>query len=260
MAENRTFTYQLKKQYKLSQYKCVLPERATFWSYTLELDANIQMKKVIKYLLQLFFNLISKVYPYRLSLYLKAIRDVFYTMWIRNFIGHIGEHANIGYPCSLQGGGQKSITIGDYTSIQSHSVLGCWEKYGDQQFSPSIIIGNHCSIGEYNHITACNKITIGDGLLTGRYVYIGDNAHGGLSWKEAEIPPAQRHLTSKGEVRIGQNVWIGDKATILAGVHIGDNVIVAANAVVTKDVQSNSIVAGVPAVVIKTLKRCQNHK
>ena len=54
--------------------------------------------------------------------------------------------------------------------------------------------------------------------------------------------------------------WIGDKATILAGVHIGDNVIVAANAVVTKDVQSNSIVAGVPAVVIKTLKRCQNHK
>ena len=209
------------------------------------------MKKVIKYLLQLLCNLISRVSPYRLSLYLKAIRDVFYTMWIRNFIGHIGEHANIGYPCSLQGGGQKSITIGDYTSIQSHSVLGCWEKYGDQRFTPSLTIGNQCSIGEYNHITTCNKITIGDGLLTGRYVYIGDNAHGSLSWEEAGIPPLKRQLKSKGEVKIGNNVWIGDKVTILGDVHIGDNVIVAANAVVTKDVPDNSIVAGVPATVVR---------
>ena len=103
-------------------------------------------------------------------------------------------------------------------------------------------------------------ITIGDGLLTGRYVYIGDNSHGGLTAEESLLPPAQRKLISKGEIVIGNNVWIGDKATILAGVHIGDNVIVAANAVVTKDVQSNNVVAGVPAVVIKTLKRCQNHK
>lgn len=212
------------------------------------------MKKVIIYLLQLFFNLICKVYPYRLSMYLKAIRDVFYTMWIRNFIGHMGEHTNIGYPCCLQGGGQKSITIGDYTSIQSHCILGCWEMYGDQRFTPSLTIGNQCSIGEYNHITICNKITIGDGLLTGRYVYIGDNAHGSLSWEEAGIPPLKRQLKSKGEVIIGNNVWIGDKVTILGDVHIGDNVIVAANAVVTKDVPDNSIVAGVPAKVVKQLK------
>lgn len=211
------------------------------------------MKKVIKYLLQLLFNLISRVYPYRLSLYLKAIRDVFYTMWIRNFIGHMGEHANIGYPCSLQGGGQKSITIGDYTSIQSHSVLGCWEKYGDQRFLPSLTIGDHCNIGEYNHITACNKITIGDGLLTGRFVYIGDNAHGELSEAESKIPPVNRKLQSKGEVIIGNNVWIGDKATILGGVTIGDNVIIGANSVVTHNLPSNCIAVGTPAKVIKLI-------
>lgn len=218
------------------------------------------MKKVIQNLLQLFLILLSKIYPYRLSLRLHSVRDILYTMWIRNFIGQMGEHSRIAYPCSLQGGGQERIVIGDHTSIQSHGILGCWEKYGDQQFTPSIIIGNHCSIGEYNHITACNKITIGDGLLTGRYVYIGDNAHGGLSWEEAELPPAQRRLLSKGEVKIGNNVWIGDKSTVLAGVTIGDNVIVAANTVVTKDVPSNCIVAGVPAKVVKSLELCQSHK
>lgn len=216
------------------------------------------MKSFIISFLSVLMWLISKMYPYRLNHRLHSVRDILYTMWIRNFIGQMGEHSRIVCPCSLQGGGQKRIVIGDYTSIQSHCVLGCWEKYGDQQFTPSIIIGNHCSIGEYNHITACNKITIGDGLLTGRYVYIGDNAHGGLSWDEAEIPPAQRHLTSKGEIKIGRNVWIGDKATILAGVHIGDNVIVAANAVVIRDVQNNCVVAGIPAKVVKSLDLCQN--
>ena len=170
----------------------------------------------------------------------------------------MGEHSRIIYPCSLQGEGQKRIVIGDHTSIQSHSILGCWEKYGDQQFSPSIIIGNHCSIGEYNHITACNKITIGDGLLTGRYVYIGDNAHGGLSWEEAEIPPAQRHLTSKGEIKIGRNVWIGDKVSIFGGVTIGDNVIIGASSIVTHDIPNNCLAVGAPAKAIKKIEICQD--
>ena len=197
--------------------------------------------------------LFGKVYPYRLSQRLHSVRCILYTMWIRNFIGKMGEHSIISYSCSLQGGGQKRIIIGDYTCIQSHSILGCWERYGDQQFSPSIVIGNHCSIGEYNHITSCNKITIGDGLLTGRYVYIGDNAHGSLSWEEADIPPVKRRLQSKGEIIIGNNVWIGDKVTILGGVTIGDNVIIGAGSIVTHDVPSNCMAAGMPANVIKQL-------
>lgn len=170
-----------------------------------------------------------------------------------HFIGKVGKHTIIVKPCSLQGGGHRNIIIGDNTIIQSHSILGCWEQYGEQRFTPSITIGHHCSIGEYNHITACNKITIGDGLLTGRYVYIGDNNHGGLSWEEAEIPPTKRHLKSKGEVKIGDNVWIGDKSTILGGVTIGNNVIIAANAVVTRDVPCNCVVAGIPAKIVKQI-------
>ncbi|MBQ3784445.1 MAG: acyltransferase [Lachnospiraceae bacterium] len=205
-------------------------------------------------LLKFLFRLFAFLYPYKLHCKLQSARNILYTLWIRNFVGHLGEHSKICYPCSLQGGGQKNISIGDYTTIQGSSILGCWTKYGEQEFpNASITIGNHCSIGEYNHITACNKITIGDGLLTGRYVIISDNSHGGLSEEEADIAPSKRDLKSKGEVVIGNNVWLGDKVAVLSGVHIGNNVIVAANAVVTKDVPDNSVVAGVPGRVVKTL-------
>lgn len=210
-------------------------------------------KSIILKIIACVMWIVSKVCTYNLSLHLHSIRNVFYTMWIRNFIGHVGEHSRVAFPCSLQGGGEEHIEIGESTHISSHCILGCWEKYGHQRFTPSITIGNHCSIGEYNHITACKKITIGDGLLTGRYVYIGDNAHGGLSWEEANVPPVDRNLISKGVIIIGNNVWVGDKATILGGVTIGDNVIIGANSVVTHDIPSNSIVVGLPARVMKQL-------
>lgn len=58
----------------------------------------------------------------------------------------------------------------------------------------------------------------------------------------------------KGPVKIGDNVWIGDRATILSGVTIGEGAIIAANAVLTHDVPAYTVVGGVPAKVIKFLK------
>lgn len=201
------------------------------------------------------FRIFSSLYSYKLHERLSGCRNTFYTLWIRNFLGKVGKHSVICHPSSLQGGGQKNISIGDYTTISKNTILGCWAKYGNREFpNASITIGNNCYIGEYNHITACNKITIGDGLLTGHYVLISDNGHGGLSEEESILIPHHRELKSKGEVVIGNNVWIGDKVSILAGVHIGNNVIVAANAVVTKDVPDNCVVAGVPARVVKQIK------
>ena len=196
--------------------------------------------------IKIFFRFFSFIYTYKIHNKCQSLKNTIFTLWISNFLGH--------YPCSLQGGGQKNISIGDNTTIASTSILGCWTKYGKQSFpNASITIGNHCSIGEYNHITACNKITIGDGLLTGRYVIISDNAHGGLSEEESLIEPAKRNLMSKGEVVIGNNVWLGDKVAVLSGTHIGNNVIVAANAVVTKDLPDGCIAAGVPAKVLRRI-------
>lgn len=198
--------------------------------------------------------ILSLLFPYKTYCYLRHIFDRIYSTWICYAIGYVGKDVLIERHCRLEGGGEHNISIGDRTRIQRFCILGCWQKYRKQTFSPSISIGSDCNIGQYCQITACNKVQIGDGVLTGRYVIISDNAHGGLSLEEANLPPQHRKLNSKGEVIIGDNVWIGDKASILAGVHIGKNVIVAANAVVTKDIPSNCIVAGVPARVIKSLQ------
>ena len=64
------------------------------------------------------------------------------------------------------------------------------------------------------------------------------------------MAPTTRPLYSKGRVSIGKNVWIGDKATILPGVTIGDGVIVGANSVVTKDIPHYKIAIGCPAKII----------
>lgn len=208
------------------------------------------MKRLVVFLIRLW----SSICTYDRCVFIKRKWNSIYSLWLSNFIGTIGSDSIILYPCKLWGRGSKNITIGEGTTIQGHSILGCWIKYAGDTFTPSITIGDNCNIGEHTHITAINKITIGDGLLTGRYVYIGDNSHGSLSLEEGNIPPVYRKLQSKGEVVIGNNVWIGDKVTILAGVTIGDNVIIGANSVVTKDIPSNCMAAGVPAKIIKQLK------
>ncbi len=207
------------------------------------------MKKLIISIVRVF----SHLYTYRFNNWVQQKKCMLYNAWIKNFIGSIGPHSYIEKPCEFQGGGEKRIYIGDYTRIGSHTVMGCWTKHGDKVYSPFIIIGDNCNIGDYNHISAVNRISIGSGLLTGRYVTITDNSHGSLSIENSLVPPANRELESKGEVVIGNNVWIGEKVIILPGVHIGDNVIIAANSAVTHDVPSNSVIAGVPSRVINHL-------
>ena len=85
-------------------------------------------------------------------------------------------------------------------------------------------------------------ITLGDETLVGHNVVFATLNHG--------FAPEDRGTTYPKPIRTGKKVWIGANATILPGVTIGDHAIVAAGAVVTKDVPANVIVGGVPAKVI----------
>lgn len=152
--------------------------------------------------------------------------------------------------------GESYIKIGNYTRIERGCILTAWDKTPDgEEHTPTIKIGCNCSFGEYNHITSINVIQIGNHVLTGRWVTITDNSHGDTNYESLTISPIMRPVISKGAVIIGNNVWIGDKATILPGVIIGDGAVVAANAVVTKDVPAYSIVAGNPAKIIKQVTK-----
>jgi len=209
-----------------------------------------------KYLKGVFNKIITSIlfvghlfYSYRVHLYIGKKLDILYTLWLKNNLAKIGSSSKIGRDCFLLGG--QYIEIGHNTVICRHGVVTCWDKHGVDSFTPSIKIGDNCSIGEYCHITSINSITIGDGVLMGRRVTITDNSHGKLEKDELQIQPQQRRMYSKGPVIIGDNVWVGDKVSIMAGVRIGEGAVIAANAVVTKDVPDYSVVAGVPAKIIK---------
>ncbi|MDE7395248.1 MAG: sugar O-acetyltransferase [Clostridiales bacterium] len=88
-------------------------------------------------------------------------------------------------------------------------------------------------------------IEIGDDVLIGQQVVIATLNH--------DLNPEQRASMMPAPVKIGNRVWVGAHATILAGVLVGDNSVIAAGAVVTKDVPANVVVAGVPAKIIKQL-------
>ena len=149
--------------------------------------------------------------------------------------------------------GEKYIKLGNNVIIGGGVQLTAWDKHGSDFFLPSISIGDGTNIGANNHITAIDYIEIGSNVLTGKNVLITDNSHGEITAIDINIPPSKRKLYSKGKVVIEDNVWIGEKATILSNVRIGRSAIVGANSVVTKDVPPYSVVCGNPAKIIKRL-------
>ena len=148
--------------------------------------------------------------------------------------------------------GSEFISIGDKVEVGKRSVISAWHREKDKPI-PSLVIESGVLIGEDCHITASNKIVIKEHVLLGKKVTITDNSHGEIDYATMQINPSMRPLVSKGAVLIGSRVWIGDKATILPGVTIGEGAIIGANSVVTKDIPAYSVAAGVPAVVVKKL-------
>ncbi|HTD39744.1 MAG TPA: DapH/DapD/GlmU-related protein [Mucilaginibacter sp.] len=149
--------------------------------------------------------------------------------------------------------GAKHITIGKSFVANRNLRLQAITDYMGVNYNPQINIGNNVLVNPNCHITALKKITIGDNVLIASNVFISDHSHGRSDFTDLSTPPALRQLNSKGEIRIGNNVWIGQNVTILADVNVGDNVIIGANAVVTKDIPANSIVIGNPARVIRSI-------
>lgn len=111
----------------------------------------------------------------------------------------------------------------------------------------NIFIGENVFINCCCHFQDQGGIYIGDGTLIGSYVVMATINHG--------QKPLQRSDNFPAPIYIGKNVWIGSHATILPGVTIGDNAIVAAGAVVSKDVPENAVVGGVPAKMIKYIEQ-----
>ena len=197
-----------------------------------------------------FGNLLHCIWPYSLSQRFSRYYAWFYTAWIAHNVRKIGLHTEV-EPGLYLVKGKKYIEMWDYCLIGRNSHITSHEM--PQYNTPvKISIGDGCMFGPDMHITAVNSIRIGKNVRTGKSVLISDNSHGDpKDMALRNIAPNARPIYSKGAIVIGDNVWIGEKAAILAGVTIGEGAIIGANAVVTKNIPPYSIAAGIPARIIK---------
>ena len=124
----------------------------------------------------------------------------------------------------------------------------------------TLFIGDNCEMGDMTHIVAHEHVEIGNNVLIASKCFISDTSHGvynGETQDSPDVPPNKRKLVAK-PVKIGNNVWIGENAVILAGAEIGDGCVIGANSVISKKIPQKSIVVN-NSVVIKTWDNTAKH-
>jgi len=133
-----------------------------------------------------------------------------------------------------------------------------------QKIGKNVFFGRHVEVKEWQNIVFGDNVSIHKGCYidaTGGIIIGSDVsiAHGSSlltfehTWFDASLP-IRSNPTLKRELRIHDDVWIGCGCRLLAGVTIGTRSVVAAGAVVTKDVPSRTVIGGVPAKIIKEIK------
>lgn len=149
----------------------------------------------------------------------------------RTILSHaISSNVKLGIPCSIHQNVvlENGVQIGNYSYVNNYTRIG-----------KDVSIGNFCSISYNCQIGMSEHPT--NFISTSPYTFGKENLFNEpISWEDFNK-----------EVIIGNDVWIGSNAVVMQGVNIGDGAIVAAGAVVTKDVKAYSIVGGVPSKQIK---------
>ena len=121
--------------------------------------------------------------------------------------------------------------------------IGVW---GRAEGEGRVTVGDSVLMSPGSRLSASDEIVIGNGVMMANGTYVTDS-----DWHTIYDRTARSEKVTP--VHIGDNVWLGDHSTVLKGVTIGENSVVAARAVVTRDVPANVVVAGNPAKVVKEL-------
>ncbi|MBL1214496.1 MAG: acyltransferase [Ignavibacteriae bacterium] len=143
---------------------------------------------------------------------------------------------------------ERGIVFGNNVTIRKNTIIECTGVI--REIGEGLIIGNNVGISQNAFIQVRGLVEIGSNIMFGPNVSIFSENH---SFTNSDELLVDQPTIRKG-VKIEDNVWIGANTTILDGVVIGHGSIVAAGSVVNKSVPKFSIVAGVPAKIIKTRK------
>ena len=152
---------------------------------------------------------------------------------------HRGKHSIIYKSVRMDTPPYRKLSLGDYSIIESYCCIN--NSVGD------VIIGNHTRIGIGN--TIIGPVCIGNNVNFAQNITVTALNH---NYSDPDILIDKQGFTTSA-IKISDDVWIGANAVILPGVTIGRHSVIAAGAVVTRDVLPNSLVAGVPAVIKKRI-------
>jgi acetyltransferase-like isoleucine patch superfamily enzyme len=145
----------------------------------------------------------------------------------------------LGPRLQLQSGRGARIRFGRFVWIGHGTKIRCHE--GTVEIGAKTVLGQECTISAYQRVSIGRECVVADRVM------LIDFDH---NVADPEVPIRLQGIY-KRDVVVGSNVWIGYGAQILRGVTIGDNAIVGASAVVTRDIPANAVVAGAPARVVR---------
>lgn len=166
-------------------------------------------------------------------------RPRWYVRLLAPLYQHRGRHAKIHRSARMDTPPYRHFHLGDYSVVESFACIN--NAVGD------VWIGDHTRIGLHN--TIIGPVSIGDHVNLAQGITVTALNH---NFQKRDQLISQQGISTK-KVTIENDVWIGANAVILPGVTIGKHSVVAAGAIVTKDVPPYSLVGGVPAKILKQL-------
>ncbi|MBN9384096.1 MAG: acyltransferase [Chitinophagaceae bacterium] len=200
------------------------------------------MKKVKHFLARVVVKTVQTLHHSYARIHLYKLKGEF---------GHIGVNAFIEDPSNVMN--PQCISIGDNFTARAGLKLRAYTSWEGTVFDPVLSIGNNVHLATDCTINCTHRIEIHDNTAIGASSKLMDHAHGLPGYEDLGTLVMKRVLTSKGSVVIRENVMIGAGVVVLAGVEIGENSIIGSNSVVTRSIPPNSIAAGIPARVLKTI-------
>ena len=186
--------------------------------------------------------------PYFVKRLVTALNRFYIDHFLRPQFSSLGKTPQIFAPRHLVLFGDQ-ISIGNYAHIVAASDkkirLTTWPAKGT---SASISIGDYCLLSPGTRISAARQIRIGHSCMLAANCSISDSDWHGIYNRT-------RPFRCTEPVTLGDNVWLGENVIVCKGVSIGDNSVIGAGAVVTRSIPANSVAAGNPARVVKSINR-----
>lgn len=208
-----------------------------------ELDSNISASYITRFLLSRFVMLVVGMCKFRRfgKLYVHSSSKILCTSNIKT-VGNL----SIDRRCYIDALSTDGITFGNNVSIGKCTCIECSGTLKD--IGKGLVVGDNVGLGTHGFFGCAGGIEIGSNTIFGNYVSLHSENH---NFADTTVPIRLQGVNRKG-IKIGEDCWIGAKATILDGTILGKGCIVAAGAVVRGEIPPYSIVGGVPAKILKS--------